>query len=289
MNKPSKLSASAIIPASAAFAAIANAVRAFSVGPALTDLGRALRLWRVIAYMAAGDLRARYRRSVLGPFWMTLGTAAGTLGLGLVWSALLRMDRAVFVPPLTAGLIIWQLLSACIVEATTTYGRQRAILLNLPLPLSLPPIQMVVKHLINFAHNLPVFLVVMLLFQLPPTRYHWLLAPCLLLLAANLLWLTLLLAMLGARFRDLEYVVAASMPLLMFLSPVFYRPHYLPFDQFWLWLNPFSHLIELLRYPLLGAAPPAFVVGVNAAMCALGWLLVLWLFNSKRDRIAYWL
>ena len=82
-------------------------------GPALADLHRAARLLRVIAFMAAGDLRARYRRSVLGPFWMTLGTAIGTLGLGLVWSELLHMDQARFVPSLTTGLVMWQLLSGC--------------------------------------------------------------------------------------------------------------------------------------------------------------------------------
>ena len=96
-------------------------VRKVLGGPALTDLRHAWGLLHVIAFIAASDLRARYRRSVLGPFWMTLGTAAGTLGLGLVWSELLRMERASFVPSLTCGLILWQLLSGCILESTTTY------------------------------------------------------------------------------------------------------------------------------------------------------------------------
>jgi lipopolysaccharide transport system permease protein len=258
-------------------------------GPAFTDLHRAAKLLHVIVFMALGDLRARYRRSVLGPLWMTLGTAAGTLGLGLVWSELLKMDRARFVPSLTAGLIMWQLLSGCISEGTTTYWRQTAVIRNVNVPLSMPPIQMVIKHLINFLHNLPVFVVVMLIFHVPLTRYSWLVLPCVLLLAANLLWITLLLSMLGARFRDLEYVVGAAMPVLMFLSPVFYRPNYLPFNGQFLWLNPFSHLIELIRYPLLGTAPPAFVVLTNILICIGGWLVTLWLFNAKRDRIAYWL
>jgi rhamnopyranosyl-N-acetylglucosaminyl-diphospho-decaprenol beta-1,3/1,4-galactofuranosyltransferase len=203
-----------------------STARKVAAGPAFTDLQRAARLLHVIAFMAAGDLRARYRRSVLGPFWMTLGTAAGTVGLGLVWSELLRMDRASFVPSLTAGLIMWQLLSGCLTESTTTYWRQSAILRNLSVPLSMPPIQMLLKHLINFLHNLPVFLAVLLVFRLPVGWATLLAVPGLLLVAANLLWITLLFAMLGARFRDFEYVVGAAMPVLMFLSPVFYRPSY---------------------------------------------------------------
>jgi lipopolysaccharide transport system permease protein len=266
-----------------------STVRRMAAGPAFTDLRRAAKLLHVIAFMAAGDLRARYRRSVLGPFWMTLGTAAGTVGLGLVWSELLRMDRATFVPSLTAGLIMWQLLSGCITEATTTYWRQSAILRNLSVPLSMPPIQMLLKHLINFLHNLPVFVAVVLIFKVPVTWATLLAIPGLLLVAANLLWLTLLFSMLGARFRDFEYLVGAAMPVLMFLSPVFYRPSYLPFHGRFIWLNPFSHLIEVVRYPLLGSAPPGFVVLTALAMCAGGWAFTLWLFNAKRNRIAYWL
>jgi lipopolysaccharide transport system permease protein len=266
-----------------------STARKVAAGPAFTDLQRAARLLHVIAFMAAGDLRARYRRSVLGPFWMTLGTAAGTVGLGLVWSELLRMDRASFVPSLTAGLIMWQLLSGCLTESTTTYWRQSAILRNLSVPLSMPPIQMLLKHLINFLHNLPVFLAVLLVFRLPVGWATLLAVPGLLLVAANLLWITLLFAMLGARFRDFEYVVGAAMPVLMFLSPVFYRPSYLPFNGRFVWLNPFSHLIEVVRYPLLGAAPPGFVVLTTVAMAVSGWAFTLWLFNAKRNRIAYWL
>jgi ABC-type polysaccharide/polyol phosphate export permease len=264
-------------------------VRRMAAGPALDDLHRAARLLHVIAFMAAGDLRARYRRSVLGPFWITLGTAAGTVGLGLVWSELLHMDRAAFVPSLTAGLIMWQLLSGCILEATTTYWRQGAILRNLSVPLSMPPIQMLLKHLINFLHNLPVFVAVVLIFQLPVGWITLLALPGLLLVAVNLLWMALLFAMLGARFRDLEYVIGAAMPLLMFLSPVFYRPSYLPFNGRFIWLNPLSHLIEIVRYPLLGAAPPGFVVLATSLMALAGWIFTLWLFNAKRNRIAYWL
>jgi lipopolysaccharide transport system permease protein len=263
--------------------------RRLAAGPALADLQRAARLLHVIAFMAAGDLRARYRRSVLGPFWMTLGTAAGTLGLGLVWSELLRMDRASFVPSLTAGLIMWQLLSGCITEATTTYWRQSAILRNLSVPLSMPPIQMLLKHLINFLHNLPVFVAVVLIFRLHVGWVTLLALPGLLLVAANLLWMTLLFSMLGARFRDFEYVVGAAMPVLMFLSPVFYRPSYLPFNGRFVWLNPLSHLIEIVRYPLLGSAAPGFVVLSTLLMAAIGWAVTLWLFNAKRNRIAYWL
>lgn len=254
----------------------------------LHDIAEAVRALPLVFYLAWSDLQARYRRSALGPWWLTLGTAAGTAGLGLVWSELFKLERAVFVPALTAGLIMWQLLSGCIVEATTTYWRQGTLIRNVRIPLTLYPMQMVVKHALNFLHVLPVFVAVVLIFDVPVNRNTLLVIPCLVLIFANLLWISMLFSMLGARFRDLEYLLAAAMPILMFLSPVFYRPSYLPISGTLIWLNPFSHFIELVRYPLLGTIPPAHVVTTNLVFLAVGSAATLALFNAKRDRIAYW-
>jgi lipopolysaccharide transport system permease protein len=75
----------------------------------------------------------------------------------------------------------------------------------------------------------------------------------------------------------------------MFVSPVFYRPAYLPFSEKILWFNPFSHLIEIVRDPLLGVVPPLFVWETNAAMLIAGGALTVWLFNRKRNRIPFWI
>jgi len=81
--------------------------------------------------LALSDVRARYKRSVLGPLWLTLGTAAGSVGLGLLWSELLKIEAKDFVPSLTAGLILWQFISGVITESSTLYGRQAAIIRNM--------------------------------------------------------------------------------------------------------------------------------------------------------------
>ncbi|AEG91971.1 ABC transporter permease [Ramlibacter tataouinensis] len=263
-------------------------MRVLTRNAGLHDIAQAGRALPLIFYLAWSDLQARYRRSALGPWWLTLGTAAGTAGLGLVWSELFKLDRAVFVPALTAGLIMWQLLSGCIVEATTTYWRQGTLIRNVRLPLTLYPLQMVVKHAINFLHVLPVFVAVVFIFDVPVNRNTLLVIPCLAVTLANLVWISMLFSMLGARFRDLEYLLAAAMPILMFLSPVFYRPSYLPISGWLIWLNPFSHFIELVRHPLLGTPPPGHVVLTSLAMLAIGTASTLALFNAKRNRIAYW-
>jgi ABC-type polysaccharide/polyol phosphate export permease len=254
----------------------------------IADIVQALHCTRIIAFMAFSDVKARYKRSVLGPLWLTLGTAGGSAGLGFIWSELFHMDVAVFVPTLTAGLILWQFISGIIMESTVLFSRQAAIIRNLNLPLAIHPVQLLLRHLINLAHNVPVFFIVALALGHPLTVVSWLALPGLILVALNLLWLTLFIGLVGARFRDVEYFTAMVMPLLMFISPVFYRPSYLPFSENIMWLNPFSHFIEIIRYPLLGTPPPLFVVETNLVILVIGWLVTLWLFNRQHNRIAFW-
>jgi ABC-type polysaccharide/polyol phosphate export permease len=70
------------------------------------DLTEALKRLSVALYFAWSDTKARYKRSVLGPFWLVLSTMVGVVGLGVIWSVLLKVDRREFIPSLTIGLIV---------------------------------------------------------------------------------------------------------------------------------------------------------------------------------------
>jgi lipopolysaccharide transport system permease protein len=258
------------------------------MSPGLADILRTAKMPGLIFYMAWSDIRARYKRSILGPFWITLSTAIGVVGLGFIWSELFKMDRAVFIPMLTIGLILWQFMSACIIESTSVFYRQANIIRNLNLPIALHPAQLVLRHVINLMHNFPLFIIVALILG---CKFDWqtlLFIPGLLLVIGNLYWMSMLIGTLGARFRDLEYLISMVMPLLMFLSPVMYRPNALPSIGKYMWINPLADMIEIVRYPLLGEVTPGFIYIVNILMLLAGGALTFLLFNAKRNRIAFW-
>lgn len=239
-------------------------------------------------YFAWGDTVARYRRSILGPFWLVLGTAIGTLGLGWLWGHLLKVDYAVFIPSLTIGLVVWQLIASSIVEGSTSFIRNAALIRNVKTPYLIFPVQVLLRQLINFAHNLIVIVGVLVVFSPALSLITLLVIPNLLLVIMNLLWMVLLIGLLGARFRDMEQLIAAVMPILFFLSPVIYRPDQLGIKSAFIWFNPFSHMISLLRFPLQGSVPPTFVYVVMVSMMVVGWSISLWFLNRKYERIAFW-
>jgi ABC-type polysaccharide/polyol phosphate export permease len=239
-------------------------------------------------HFAWGDTKARYRRSVLGPFWIVLGTAIGVVGLGYLWSEILKAERAVLLPSLAIGLVVWQLIAGTIVDSPNTFVRNAQTIRNIKAPFLVYPLQMILRQLINFGHNFVVVAAVMLIYVRDWSWVQFLFIPGLILVSVNLMWISIVLAIFGARFRDLDPLVAAVMPILFFLSPVIYRPEHLPFTSWVILGNPIAYFIRAIRDPLQGVAPPAYIYVALAALACIGWLAALRLLDHRYARIAFW-
>ena len=240
-------------------------------------------------HIAWSDTRARYRRSVLGPFWLVLGTAIGVGGLGFVWSNLFDFDRSIFIPSLTVGLVVWYLLTGTIVGATAVFYHNRQLLLNMPVSSMLVSVQLILRELVNFAHNLVIVVIVLVIFPQPIGLTTLLVIPGLILVCINLLWVIQLIGYFGARFRDLEPLVSAIMQPLFFLTPVIFRPEQLGANAFILNLNPLAYWLSLIRDPIMGQAPTMLTWIVSILMAVLGWTAALYITAKKRHRLAYWI
>lgn len=242
----------------------------------------------IVFYFAWGDTRARYRRSILGPFWIVLSTAVSVAGLGFLWSILLKEDASRLVPSLTIGLIIWQFISGCILEASSTFIRNAHFIRNMLVPYFIFPMHLIMRQVINLVHNLLVAIVVFMFFPPHLGFAQWLIVPGILLVLGNLCWIVLLLAIFGARFRDIEQIIGAAMPLFFFLSPIIYRSDQLGSYENIAWLNPFSYLLSLIRDPIIGITPPAFVYELALGSILIGGIVTLYQFGKRRGQIAFW-
>lgn len=253
------------------------------------DICKAISYLPAALFLSWSDTKSRYKRSVLGPFWLTLGTGIGVGGLGFVWSTLFNLDKATFIPLLTVGLILWGFISGIINESNQAFIQNAQLIRNVPLPLFFYPLRLILRHLINLAHNTAVIVIVFLIF---PPDWHWstfLALPAFFLTVLNLSWMSLFIGMFAARFRDTETAISNFMPLIFFISPILFKAEQLGVSSWIVWINPFSYFISAVRDPLLGHTSPWFVWPVLLGMTIIGWLFTLWFFHTRRTRIPYWI
>ena len=245
----------------------------------------AFRLWGMLGWQ---DIRQRYRRSTLGPFWLTISMGALVGGLGVLYAGLFRMDVADYLPFVAAGLIIWGLLSGLITEGCAAFIGAEGIIKQVNLPLSVHVYRVVWRNLIVFAHNVAIYVAAAVIFSIQPGWTGLLVLPGLALLCLNGVWMGLLFGLVSARFRDVPQIVASVVQVAFFLTPIIWKPELLPDRAFVLELNPFFHLVELVRAPSLGQAPGLVSWFAAAGITLGGWLVTLLMYRRYRWRIAYW-
>lgn len=258
-------------------------------GRAWRDLDSGLRrhwFWTALAW---NDVKKRFSGSLLGSLWITVNLGLMVAALALVFAHPLGASLPHYVPYLTVGLILWQFIQSTIVEAGHAFVSAGETIRTNPLPFSIQAFRLLWRNMIVLAHNMVVALVVLLAFGIRPGWAVLAAVPALLLVAFILFWTSLILALLGARFRDVQQIVTGLMQLMFFLTPIIWTPAAIGPGRAWLVeINPLFALIDIVRAPLLGAAPAAFswpvALAVAAAAAAIGFAA----FAAFRSRVSYW-
>lgn len=260
-----------------------------AVADGLSDLQAAWGRRQLALYFAWSETLARYRRSTLGPLWLVFGTVVGVAGLGFVWSILLNMEKSEYIPQVTVGLVVWQLIAGSITESAGLFPRNASMITNIRLPAFLITMQAFSRQLINLGHNLIVVLLVFLIFPRHASPLMLLAIPGLAIVSVNLLALMQIIGILGARFRDLDPLISAFVPILFFLSPVIYHSRQLGTAELIMSFNPVAHYIRVIRDPLMGVLPDVSSYGWVAALTIITVTLALWITGSRGYRLPYWM
>jgi ABC-type polysaccharide/polyol phosphate export permease len=259
-------------------------------GEAIADIVHGARMSDLWGRMGWADIRRRYRRTVIGPFWTSLSLAIFIITMGIVWANLWKLDPKEYLPYLASGLIAWVLFSSFVTEGCSVFVSAEGLIKQLPVSYSMLICAMIWRNLIVFAHNLAIYVPICMYSGLPVTRYTLLFVPGLIAMCLNGAWIALVLGLLCVRYRDIQQVVGSLLQVSMFITPLFWSPAQLTGHAIVLVdYNLLYHYIEIVRDPLLGKPPSAWSWMMVLGATVVGWGLALSMFSRFRRRIPYWL
>jgi ABC-2 type transport system permease protein len=287
---------------------------------AIADIRGGLRERELWSHLGWQDIKQRYRRSVLGPFWITISQGVLALGLGLLYSQLFKLHIPTFLPYIATGFIVWMFISGCLTDGMDTFIANEGLIRHLPAPLTVYAARTVWRQTLMFAHNLIVYVVIVGLYfgaldhpyELddgtcdaasssichPGLGWYSLSAiPALLLLAINAGWVTLFLGVISTRYRDFPQLIGSIIQLMFYMTPIVW-----PIDQLYsgggrdavswalpfVYLNPFYHFVQIIRAPLIGQAVNIWSWVVVLGITVVGWGLALVVLRNYRSRVSYW-
>jgi lipopolysaccharide transport system permease protein len=244
------------------------------------------RLWTSLAW---GDIRQRYRRSIIGPFWITFSMAVLVGAQGVLYGILLDVPLHDYLPFLTLGIVIWGMISSMISEASLCFATAGSFLKHSRLPKSLFVFRMVWRNLLMLAHNAVVYVVVATIYGIEPGGWVLTLPLAVAVIAINGAWVGLLIGMVAARFRDVPQIIGNFLQVAFFITPILFKPEMLGKHRGLVDFNPLTHFIDIIRAPLLGHAPAPGSWPAVIAVTVIGCALTMLAFVRLRARIAYWI
>ncbi len=256
----------------------------------MDEVVHAARAWPIWLRIGLQDIRMRYRRSALGIGWIFLNLIIMLSSVGIIYSHLLGQDLKKFLPFLTIGLVIWGYLTASILEGGSAFLASEGYIKQIGLPLYIYIFRFFVSVTANMLISLPAYFMVALIYSVQ-IRWGALWAvPGLLLLSLVSFLMIAIFAHLNVRFRDLPHIASSGLQVLFFATPIIWPPETLRFGKLY-WVinfNPFYHLLEVIRRPLLNSEPASYVNYLVVLTLIIVLALMAWLFTKYYSlRIAY--
>lgn len=255
---------------------------------AMHDISDGLRKYPVWMMLGWQDIKQRYRRSVLGPLWITLTMVITIAGMGPLYAALFRLNIDKFIPYLALGLISWGLISTMIIDGCATFSSVDSLIRSVRLPFSTHVYRMIFRNFLIYFHNLLAFIPFMLYVG---DRPHWvwlMILPGMLIVVVSSVPLAIILGLFCARFRDMQQIVGSIVQLAFFLTPVIWKPESLGNRIAFAKYNPLYMYVDMLRGPMNGYIPDASVYIGAAIITAILYVIAIPFFIRFRQRIAFW-
>jgi len=133
----------------------------------LNAIARYFHMWSLLGWY---DIKQRYRRSMIGPFWITISTGIMVGSIGMMFSTIFKSSVSEFLPYFAIGQIIWLLLSAQLTDACTMFVQSQSIIKQVSLPLSVHVLRKLWYNIILFLHN---FLIIIIVLVIAGNGFSW--------------------------------------------------------------------------------------------------------------------
>ncbi|AWB81030.1 sugar ABC transporter permease [Corynebacterium yudongzhengii] len=249
-------------------------------------------LWLQLGWQ---DIKQRYRRSTLGPLWITIATGVMALALGLLYSMLFQLPLADFLPHVTVGLIIWGFIAGCIKDGANVFIENEGLIKQLPSALSVHVYRLVWRQALFLAHNLVIWVALLAVFRINVGWEVLLAIPAMLLIVVNGVWVTMLFGIIATRFRDVAPLLESLVQLLFYITPIVWTTHTLREQGGQVAerariaeINPLYHYLEIVRAPMIGQDLAAYHWGIVAVITVVGLFATAAIMRQWRFRVSYW-
>jgi ABC-2 type transport system permease protein/lipopolysaccharide transport system permease protein len=243
------------------------------------------------AYSSWLDIVTKYRRSRLGLLWLLIPPIIYIFGVGYYFAKLQGVSPLGFIPHMGVGYLLFRFLMTTIMESASILPGNASFILDGHVRLTDFVMRVLAKGLFYLIVSLPILVVVLVLApQLEPLGLLTM-VPAMILLVTNALWMGIIVSLLGARFPDINELMSSLFIFGFILTPILWTAAAAPVGTahgMFMRANPFFHMIEIVRAPLLGEPIEPFTYAFMAVLTVAGWALTAFVYKRYARFVPLW-
>lgn len=257
--------------------------------PFIDEFNELIRYRSLLIELISRDIKARYKRSVLGVAWTMLHPLMTMAILAFVFSQVFRFSIQNYPVYLLSGLLIWNLFTTTTTHAMAQLVWGGGLLNRIYIPKAVFAVSSVGTGLVNIFIALVPLMIIMLATGVPFSVSLLTLPVAIFLTALFSLGVGLVLSALAVYFADVLRIYEIILTMWMYATPIFYPLDILPERFRWIvTLNPMYYLVDLFRAPVTqGVIAPlsSYIYAFLAVTISLliGW----WVFSRETGEFAY--
>lgn len=239
--------------------------------------------------LAAEQLRANYRHSMLGLIWIGVGFACFAGVKIVIFGSISDQSAAFFTSWLLSGFLAWMLISSFTTKACSVFISSKSWINGVRLPFSVFIYKSIWEEIIKTAFNLFVATTIIMIFGEFSRIGMFFALFAIPLFALTAIPVFIILGVLCAYSRDLLHSVQTFMRILFFATPIIWIPQPGTVTQLVADANPLSYFLMLFRKPLMEGTLPITAVLVWAVITVFLWGIAALIFRSQRNNVIYWI
>lgn len=254
----------------------------------IKDLIRGSRQWRIWSALAWNIIKMQYRRTVIGPFWITLQQTIFIIVLGYIFAGIQKEKFSPFFLYFATGYTIWLLISSFVTTAGNTFMGINGLPNMTQVALSNHIYLQFASQMMLFAHKVvPLIVILSLSHNIIAVNIPLLICGFCLLLVFGF-WISALLGCLSLRFQDLKPAIASAMQVMFFLTPIMFEQSRIPGGEALSNFNPFFHIIVVVRGNIINENVTSINYIAAIVINIIGICFTLWVLRWSRPKLAFW-
>jgi lipopolysaccharide transport system permease protein len=243
-----------------------------------------------IFFMAFLEVKLRYKKTLLGPIWLTISSGILILVLNLIFTNFINTGTD-YILNLAIGIISWTFVSSFIIDSNSIFENNKEIMLQTKIPAIFFLYKCLLLNIIILLHNVLLIPLIILIFNIKVEINIFLLLYSFLSLIILTFFLVLINSIISLRFKDFGNMVNSILQISYFATPIVWSPYQISNEKLLsiLQINPYYHIFENFKIIFISNYHTSVTNKYLLIFIFITVSLSIYFFYSKKDRIKIWL